>query len=43
MDRKALLKLVKSFGGWLEGDVAYFPSVHQRQLFEKAFSAGKIS
>lgn len=36
MTYKSFRALVEKFGGWIEGGVAYFPTVHARQLFERA-------
>lgn len=29
---------VKKHGGWIEGEMVYFPSVYQREQFEKALA-----
>jgi hypothetical protein len=29
---------VKKFNGWIEGDVARFPTVHDKECFEKFLS-----
>jgi hypothetical protein len=36
MERKDFVKLVKEFGGWMEGDTARFPSVFNKTSFENA-------
>lgn len=36
MTRKEFLALVKRFHGWIEGNVAHFPSVYLKEQFEKA-------
>lgn len=36
MQRRALLKIVKRFHGWMEGNIAYFPSVWLKEQFQKA-------
>jgi hypothetical protein len=41
MTKKELVALVTKFGGWMEGDVARFPSVYQKEQFEKALAASK--
>jgi len=38
MPTKDFRKLVKTYGGWIEGNQAYFPSVHQKDQFLKAFN-----
>jgi hypothetical protein len=36
MTYSAFKKLVKAHGGWIENGIAYFPTVHQKQQFERA-------
>lgn len=36
MTRKEFVKLVKQFQGWMEGDMARFPSVWHKEQFCKA-------
>lgn len=36
MTTKQFNALIKKFGGWTDNGVAYFPSVYQREQFEKA-------
>ena len=38
MTKREFTKLAKQFGGWMEGDIARFPSVHQKEQFEKLIS-----
>lgn len=35
MSEKDFKVAVKKFGGWIEGDMVRFPTVHQRQQFER--------
>lgn len=35
MSYKDFKAAVKKFGGWIERDMALFPSVHQKQQFER--------
>lgn len=35
MQRRALLKIIRKFHGWMEGDIAYFPSVWLREQFQR--------
>jgi hypothetical protein len=37
MNNKQFFALVKKFGGWVEGDIARFPTVYQKQQFEQAY------
>jgi hypothetical protein len=39
MSKKQFAKLAAKFGGWMEGDVARFPTVWAKQEFEKALAA----
>jgi hypothetical protein len=36
MTKAQFAKLVKQFDGWMEGDIARFPSVYQKEQFERA-------
>ncbi len=35
MTKKEFTKIARQFKGWMEGDIARFPSVHQKEQFEK--------
>jgi hypothetical protein len=37
-DRKIVERLVALHKGWFEGDTARFPTVHNKQAFEKALA-----
>lgn len=39
MTKQEFAKLAKRYGGWMEGDIARFPSVHQKTQFEDACDA----
>lgn len=41
MTRKEVTKLVKRFGGWMEGDTSRFPSPYQKDQFCKAMAANQ--
>jgi len=41
MTKKQFAALARKFGGWMEGDIARFPSVYQKEQFEKALAAHK--
>ena len=32
-------KLVRKYRGWIEGDIARFPSVYLKEQFEKEFAS----
>lgn len=36
-----LVAIIRKHGGWMEGDMLYFPSVHKRQLFEQDITAAR--
>jgi hypothetical protein len=38
MKRKDFVKLVKQFGGWMEGEIARFKTVYDKLQFEKALA-----
>lgn len=38
MGFKEIKKLVKRFGGWMEDDVARFPTPHQKDAFNRALA-----
>lgn len=39
----ALVSLIRKYGGWVEGDMVHFPSVHLRERFEAAMTAQRIT
>jgi hypothetical protein len=40
MNSKQFAKAVAARGGWIEGNVAYFPTVHAREQFERDSGSG---